>query len=70
MDAASILIGNCACQTKAVAGFVNKMFKMGDKYLAAHNDVPGQLHPIGRARINASFEAFRKKKEALKGAAP
>jgi len=41
MDAANILIGNCAVNTKPINGFVNKMFKMSDKYMAANNAVPG-----------------------------
>lgn len=41
MDAANILIGNCAVNTKPINGFVNKLFKMSDKYMNEHNKVPG-----------------------------
>ena len=66
MDAANILIGNCAVNSKPINGFVNKMFKMSDKYMAEHNKIPG-VKPLSRVRINLSFEAFRKRKEAVKG---
>ena len=36
LDAANILIGNCQITPK-VNSFVNKMFKMADKYLVEHN---------------------------------
>ena len=50
-------------------GFINKMFKMSDKYLSENNKSAAN-QPMGvqlsRARINLSYEAFRKKKENTK----
>ena len=41
LDAANLLIGNCVINQK-INGFVNKMFKMADKYLVENNAAPGQ----------------------------
>ena len=38
LDVADLLIGNCV-YNKQVTGFINKMFKMGDKYLVENNKV-------------------------------
>lgn len=40
LDSANILIANCVITPK-INGFVNKMFKMADKYLVEHNKIPG-----------------------------
>jgi len=50
---------------KKIANFINKLFKMGDKYLVENNNQPGSTE-ISRAYVNASFEAYRKKKEQRK----
>lgn len=63
LDSANILIGNCEIQGK-VNGYINKMFKMSDKYLVEHNKLKGNDTELNRNYINSSYEAFRKKKEA------
>ena len=65
LDVANLLIGVCNTTPK-INGFVNKMFKMADKYLVEHNKMPGNTEQITRSRINSTFEAFRKKKEQMK----
>ena len=67
LDAADLLIGNCNFTPK-INGFVNKMFKMADKYMSENNKVPGNTDKqLSRTRINSTYEAFRKKKEQLQG---
>jgi hypothetical protein len=65
LDAANILIGSCNMQQKT-GGFINKMFKMSDKYLSENNNSPSKKETLLRFRINLSYEAFRKKKENTK----
>lgn len=65
LDAANILIGTCNLNQKTT-GFINKMFKMSDKYLVEHNKVAPAANQLSRVRINSSYEAFRKKKEQMK----
>jgi len=48
--------------TPKIGNFINKLFKMGDKYLVESNNKPGNTE-ISRNYVNASFEAYRKKKE-------
>lgn len=43
LNTADLLIGMCELNKK-VNGFVNKMFKMADKYLTENNKVPGQTN--------------------------
>lgn len=63
LDSANMLIGNCEIAGK-VNSFINKMFKMGDKYYVEVQKKPGNENHPGRNYINASYEAFRKKKES------
>lgn len=69
LDAANILIGSCNIQQKT-GGFINKMFKMSDKYLSENNNSPTKKITLARYRINLSYEAFRKKKENTRQAPP
>ena len=64
IDVADLLIGTCVF-TKQINGFINKMFKMSDKYLTENNKVASPNNQLTRVRINSSFESFRKKKEQL-----
>lgn len=63
LDSANILIGNCQLSGK-VNSYINKMFKMSDKYLVEHNKLKGDESLLNRNYITSSYEAFRKKKEA------
>lgn len=42
LDAANILISVCVISPK-VNAFVNKMFKMADKYLSENNKISGKI---------------------------
>lgn len=63
LDSANILIGNCEIQGK-VNSYINKMFKMSDKYLVEHNKLKGNETDLNRNWINSSYAAFAKRKEA------
>jgi hypothetical protein len=64
LDAANLLIGNCELSGK-LNSFVNKMFKMSDGYLVAYNKTQPPQDQLQRDYINSTYEAYRKKKEAL-----
>ena len=64
LDAANILIGNFELSGKSNS-FVNKMFKMSDGYLVAYNKTQSPQNQLQRDYINSTYEAYRKKKEAL-----
>lgn len=65
LDSANILIGNCNYNPK-ITGFINKMFKVSDKYLVENNQMAPPDKQLTRNYINQSYEAFRKKKEMMK----
>jgi hypothetical protein len=62
LQAASCLIMNCA-YTKKVDSFVNKMFKMADSYVTENNGVSPEK--MTKVQITLTYEAYRKKKEAV-----
>ena len=63
LDSANLLIGNCQISGK-VNSYINKMFKMSDKYLVEHQKLKGNESLLNRNYINLSYDAFRKKKES------
>ena len=65
LDLANVLIGNCNYNPKVVS-FINKMFKVSDKYLVENNQMKDKENQLSRTYINTSYEAFRKKKEIMK----
>lgn len=62
ISSGNILIGNCNLSNAKVNAFVNKMFKMSDKYLVENNKKTGAVQ-LSRNQINLTYESFRKKKE-------
>ena len=67
MLSASVLIQNCSVSTKKISSMTNKMFKMGDQYLTEYNQSLGEgrkSEHITRNYLNATFDSFKRKKEA------
>lgn len=71
LSSANLLIGVGNTGTKQVASFINKMFKMADQYMTAHNDKPNvpAHEKLSRNLINRSFDLFKKKKDGAKNEA-